>query len=213
MRNPKIVDMTGKKIGKWLVLAQYGNSARGAAIWKCRCECGEIGHPSGADLRNGKSTNCGCSRATAMKHGDSPKKGKKARLYTTWLNMRRRCSVPSSTGYKNYGGRGISVCPEWNDYPVFKAWAHSNGYSASLTLERIDCDQGYAPGNCTWATRLRQARNRRFVKKSPDGTPWCEVANINGITTVQFNGRIFDGWSIEDAATRPIAARFANLKK
>ncbi len=83
------------------------------------------------------------------------------RIYSIWLNMRQRCSNPKASGYKNYGGRGITVCNQWNDYLVFQTWALSNGYAPHLTIERRDVDGNYEPSNCYWATYSTQIANKR----------------------------------------------------
>lgn len=85
----------------------------------------------------------------------------KTRLYKIWDGMRGRCSRESHKHFKNYGGRGISVCAEWESFDVFKEWAVANGYNEMLTLDRVDCNGNYGPGNCRWATTKEQARNKR----------------------------------------------------
>ena len=88
-------------------------------------------------------------------------RNKPTRLYGVWCYMRERCGNPNTKRYKDYGGRGISVCSEWDDYAVFRAWALANGYKKGLTLDRENNDSNYEPDNCQWITNAEQAKNRR----------------------------------------------------
>jgi hypothetical protein len=85
----------------------------------------------------------------------------KSRLFRIWDNMNRRCSDYKATGWKHYGGRGITVCPEWLDFIPFMNWAMANGYTENLEIDRIDNDGNYEPSNCRWITRTENNRNKR----------------------------------------------------
>jgi hypothetical protein len=92
--------------------------------------------------------------------------------------MRERCSTPSQKGYKYYGGRGISVCKEWDDYVSFREWAYGHGYNDGLSIDRIDNDGNYEPLNCKWSTRREQNLNKRnniFVSINNVRVPFDEL--------------------------------------
>lgn len=208
--NPKKIDLTGQLFGRWTVISQNGNRKGGAALWLCRCVCGEEKNVSGTDLRSGKSTG-GRKKCVfyPQQENPTPKKtrhgGSGTRLYNTWRNMHQRCSNQEKHNYHRYGGRGIRVCDEWASFPEFQEWAMANGYSDKLTIERKDSDGNYCPENCTWADALTQARNRGFVHRSPDGRAWAEIATEHGISVAVMHNRVWSGgWSFEDAATWPV---------
>ena len=93
-----------------------------------------------------------------MTHGMS-----QTRIYRIWTDMKSRCLSKTNKWYPLYGGRGITVCEEWKDFPTFYKWAIENGYSDDLTIDRIDNDKGYFPGNCRWATQHEQSMNKRHI--------------------------------------------------
>ena len=107
------------------------------------------------DLGSGKKCkSCGCNKNKI--HGES-----KTKLYNVWKAMKQRCSNPNYKQYKDYGGRGITICPEWtNDYTKFKDWALNNGYTKGLQINRIENDGNYEPSNCEWITPAKNAQNR-----------------------------------------------------
>jgi len=119
----------------------------------------------------------------------SPRDGKQSRIYRTWVGMRQRCNNPKREKYKRYGARGIKVCPEWDSFENFLAWANSSGYSDDLQIDRIDNDGDYTPENCRWVTPAQNMRNRPAVKLNEKAaaeiraryTPHCKV---NGATAM-----------------------------
>ena len=174
----------------------------------CLCECGNIKIVRAANVFHGRTRSCGClfKEGNNFKHGDR-RKGDKNRLYMIWKSMRERCATPSQNRYKNYGGRGIKVCSEWDDYLVFKEWALANGYNDSLTIDRIDPNGNYEPSNCRWATIKQQANNRTSnYLITIDGVThtMTEWSDLSGIKAYTIRARLKRGWSEYDAVYKPL---------
>ena len=132
------------------------------------------------------------------------------KLYIAWWNMNRRCTDTSCSSYPNYGGRGVKVCDEWaQSYEAFRDWAIANGYAENLTLDRIDVNGNYEPGNCRWLTAKEQANNRRTNRictfQGVTGT-MSELCERFGLDYALVNNRVQKGWSIEDAMSTPKGA-------
>ena len=125
------------------------------------------------------------------------------RLYSIWVGMRKRCNNPKDRAYINYGGRGITVCDEWNgDFAAFRDWALASGYNDHLSIDRIDNDQGYSPDNCRWTTTRCQNGNKRTVRRFViDGQEMTikDISERYHLNLNTLNARLRRGLSIEKA--------------
>ena len=155
-------DLTGRKFGRLTVIERAANGSKGAR-WRCVCECSGEKIVTASNLQYGGVRSCGCWRRERSKdnrtHGESGS-GNTARSkeYAAWIAQRNRCRNPRDKNFKNYGGRGIK---EWTDgYPAFLAHI-GRAPSPKHTLDRIDNDRGYEPGNLRWSTVKEQNANRR----------------------------------------------------
>lgn len=157
----KLVDRTGQKFGKLLVINQAGRNELKKVLWKCRCDCGnEISIVAGS-LVTGNTTSCGCVIPN-FKHG-----GWKNASYNTWRAMIRRCTKPQDKDYKRYGGIGITVCDRWLSYVNFVA--DMGEPIGDETLDRINVYGNYEPSNCRWAGIKVQNRNVKIRANSKTG--------------------------------------------
>lgn len=134
----------------------------------------------------------------------------KTRLFKIWEGMHERCERPKHTYYKDYGGRGIKVCEEWREYIPFANWARSNGYTESLSIDRIDVNGDYTPANCRWVTEKEQHNNTRrnhFVEYGGKVYTISQLADETGIKYTTLKERIKAGWSVDDAVNTPVRLR------
>lgn len=175
-------NLTGKQFGRLSVISFDHMESKGRSYWLCECSCGKRVVARRDQLLSGHTTSCGCyaidnTRERATKHGLSNE-----RLYDIWRAMRYRCRNETDSRYFRYGGRGIKVCDEWNDFETFYNWAMQNGYEPNLSIDRIDNDGDYCPENCRWVNDITQANNK------------CTNRNVeyNGVThTVSEWARLF----------------------
>lgn len=199
-------DMTGQRFGRLTVIARAENNPRGRAMWECLCDCGNKKIILGVTLRNGRSRSCGCFRADCNTERLTQHGGASSPEYAIWMGMRQRCSNPSNKEFHNYGGRGIKVCKRWQSFKNFIADMGQRP-SRDLSIERINNDKGYSPGNCKWGTTFEQANNTRVnVFFGIDGVEKTvsQWSRISGITPTTIYGRIRSGWPVEKAVFQPV---------
>jgi hypothetical protein len=213
---PKFEDLTGLRFGKWTVIKRGEDHITGSGnrftTWDCICDCGTRKNVIRNSLTSGRSTSCGCEHREIQKkiaknnfstHGCTG-----TRLYNIWNGMKKRCYNNNASNYNDYGGRGIFICDEWlNDYQVFKTWALQNGYTDSLSIDRINNNDGYYPENCRWVDRVTQCNNRRSnVEYNVFGKimTLSECAREYGINYKSLHKKIKAGKNIEEILQQSI---------
>lgn len=158
-------DITHERFGRLTVLVRAPNNHAGKTQWLCQCDCGQELVVLGASLSNGTTSSCGCYRRDRAA-GLNRSHGRRNTLeYRSWRAMKDRCLDKSHIAYPRYGGRGITIHPTW--LASFEAFFADMGpRQVGTTLDRIDNDGNYEPGNCRWAPSKTQAGNRRMPKAS-----------------------------------------------
>lgn len=183
----KFIDLNGQSFGRLKVLKRAKNKGTKAA-WLCECGCGNQTVVEGSALRSGNTRSCGCLQLELLKkrsvtHGEARHDGTGyTKEYCAWRDMKARCYNPTHSEYKNYGVRGIEVCKRWlNNYECFLA-DMGRCPDKSMSLDKIDNDSGYYPGNCRWTTSKVQTRNMRRNVWYPCGDKnLCESDMANEI--------------------------------
>lgn len=175
--------------------------------WMVKCECGNEKAMSPHSLITGKNSSCGCRKYKTIGEKVATHQQSHTRLHNIWTGINNRCN-PSNANSERYGARGIFVCNEWDNYEVFAEWAHSNGYTDNLTIERKDVNKGYSPDNCEWIPLGKQARNRRttfWVTYNGHKMSLAEASELAGLPYKQVHYRIKKlGWTADRALSEPI---------
>jgi hypothetical protein len=199
------IEMSGQKYGRLSVIA-YAGSLKKKARWECLCDCGSAYVAIGHDLRSGNTSSCGCIHreqlvARNRTHGRSG-----TTEYNIWAGMIDRCTRPAHKDFHRYGGRGITICDRWRN--SFEAFFSDMGCRPSQkhSIDRMDNDGNYEPGNCQWTTQTMQVRNSRRARpltlngRTQSIREWSVELDIGYWTIVN---RLARGYSHEEALTRP----------
>jgi hypothetical protein len=163
----------GTRFGWLAVVERLDKRKHGLVLYLCRCDCGDLSQVTSRALRSGRTQSCGCRRGSWTHGGNSHP------LFKTWTGMHARCYNSSHIAYGRYGGRGITVCDRWHDFwPFVEDMGDKPG--PGYTLDRVDNDGNYEPGNCRWATWSQQRRNQRPRRNAShpltdDATPVVEA--------------------------------------
>jgi hypothetical protein len=190
-----------ESVGRWALLERRSGVGRNV-MWLCRCACGTERLVRQSTLAAGKSSSCGCLRPALLASQKKTHGLSKTRTYRIWVDMHRRCSNQKHNTYKDYGGRGISVCQRWELFENF--YADMGICPPGMSIDREDNEKGYEPGNCRWATAAQQGRNKRNnVFLTHDGQTKClaEWADEIGMDRSTLSLRIKAGWSAAKALT------------
>ena len=163
-------DLTSQIFNRLTVIEFSHRNKYSQAVWKCQCECGNVVNIVGSVLIQGSTKSCGClqkemasNRAKTglnRKHGECVGGVNPNSPYRSWAGMLSRCRDKAHPDYPRYGGRGITVTPEWEDYTTFKEWAILHGWHKGLSIDRVDINGGYNPNNCEWVTQSENVKRR-----------------------------------------------------
>ena len=215
----KAIDIAGRTFTRLTVVERGGYDRTGAILWHCQCACGMRKDVAGHLLRRGQVKSCGCLRAEKgafylaafaasgrhgrLRHGDA-RAGNEAPEWRAWHSIKRRCDTTVAWLFPDYAGRGIGICEAWRlSYERFLSDVGrrpGNGY----TLDRIDNDGNYEPGNVRWATLKEQARNRRnscYIQRGDECKTLAEWAEITGVKNTTIRARLRAGWPAAKALT------------
>jgi hypothetical protein len=201
-------DLTNQKFGRLIAMNEHGKSVSNRVTWLCQCDCGREKIVESKKLVSGHTKSCGCLNTERItKHGMS-----RTKIYNVWHDMINRTTNPLYKRWKDYGGRGITVCEQWRKFENF--YADMGGIPQDMTLERINNDEGYNPNNCKWASYHEQFQNRRttkIIEFSGEKLSLTEWAKKTGISLSTLRGRLKLGWSIESCFSTSVNKK--NTKK
>lgn len=199
--------MIGKVYGRLTVIEDSGSRTKGRQVlWKCLCSCGKEVVVRTCSLKSGNTKSCGCLDAEVKakrltKHGKAEHP-----LYHVWRNMMDRCYNNKHQSYKDYGGRGISVCARWHNLELFIE-DMQKGYTKGTQIDRINNNGNYEPANCRWTTSKENARNRRdntYIEYEGETMAMAAWADRVGIPDYVLHNRLKCEWPIEKALLTPV---------
>ena len=213
-------DLCGQKFGRLTVVKQLDNKQYpklyGRIIYECLCDCGNTTIVTRSKLLLNHTKSCGCLRKSNAAQLFSTHKQTGTRLFNIFYGIKQRCCNPNAPAYPKYGGRGITLCDEWNNengFENFYNWAMQNDYQENLSIDRINNDGNYAPDNCRWTTMKMQSNNRSnnsyitYHNQTHTLSEWADIIGIDHSVLSQRINKL--GMSIEEAFTHKV--NFKNI--
>lgn len=202
--------LIGRRFGRLTVQSYSHSSKSGSPLWNCVCDCGCLAICSSPNLYSGNTKSCGCIKREITSSRSRTHGATGTPEYRVWYHIIGRCTSKGDPAYHNYGGRGIAVCDEWkNSFESFFSCVGKRP-SSLHTLDRIDNNGNYEPGNVRWATRKEQANNLRrntIVEFRGSKMTLSEFSDAVGVPYRIVYGRFRSGWSIEECARKSLGVR------
>jgi hypothetical protein len=206
-----IQDLSSQRFGK-LVVVSFAGVVRKKTLWNCRCDCGECRVVGATNLKSGNTKSCGCGIAIAASlrrttHGKS-----RSPEHRSYYAIRDRCLNHRCKAYYRYGGRGITICPEWLGPGGFERFYADMGPrpGPNMSVERKDNNKGYSPDNCVWATDEEQNNNKRtniIVRRRGKTMTLKQACAAEGMPYASIRWRLTQGWHVDMAFDTPIRGR------
>lgn len=206
-------NLVGKTFGRLIAIECLPATSPGRHLrWRCRCECGDEVVVTSEKLRSGHTKSCGCLRG---RHKHTSRTAPPSPTYTSWRNMVSRCTRPNSTSYEHYRKRGIKLCKRWLVFDNFLA--DMGERPPGTTLDRLDNDGHYEPGNCRWGDKKQQANNRstnQLFEYRGQTYTMIQLALATGVPKETIRSRLVRStrWTIEDAINTPTLAHTERRK-
>lgn len=209
MPRTKTEDMIGQRYGRLTVECidhfVLDKSGYKRYYLKCKCDCGNEKVVIAYSLTQGLTQSCGCLQKEVISNNRKTHGKSTTRIYHIFKDMHRRCEEPNRKAYERYGGRGITVCPEWSGesgFENFFDWSMTHGYTDKLTIDRKNNDKGYSPDNCRWVDYTTQANNtnwNRHIECQGEKHTMAEWGRIRNLKPPTIKNRLNNGWTVEEA--------------
>ena len=205
-----VKDLTGKKFGR-LIAMRYVFTKKRHAHWECKCICGNIIITNSNTLQRKDTQSCGCLQKEKTQYANTKHGMHKTKFYEKWRTMKQRCGNTNNNRYKDYGGRGITVCERWLKFENFRddmylSYKEHRLNNKFTSIDRIDNDGNYCPENCRWATCKEQQNNTRYNRlltykgQTLNITQWAEKLDMTPCT---ISTRVRRGWSVKRTLDTP----------